>query len=144
MKFLLDANVISEPVSDAPMPQVMKWLKWNEAESVTCSVVVAELDYGIQLLPLGRRRARLESWLTDLLGCLGVLPFDVEEAQEWSRLMAKLTLTGKPMPTKDAMIAATAIVHGLTVVTRNVRDFARTGVPWGNPFEKDAPREDPS
>ena len=134
MKFLLDANVISEPVAELPRPEVITWLRWNEAESVTSSVVVAELDYGIQLMPVGRRRARLESWLSGILEYLQVVPFDLEEAREWSRLMARLTLEGKPLPTKDAMIAATAVVHGLTVVTRNVRDFERTGVALVNPF----------
>lgn len=134
MKFLLDANVISEPVADTPSAEVIAWLKWNEAESVTSSVVVAELDYGIQLLPLGWRRGRLENWLAGLLEYLCVIPFDVEEAREWARLMALLTMTGKTLPTKDAMIAATALVHDLTVVTRNVRDFERTGVKWINPF----------
>lgn len=134
MKFLLDANVISEMVADTPSPEVVAWLKWNEAESVTSSVVVAELDYGISLMPMGRRRSRLEEWLNGVLEYLQVISFDLEEAREWSRLMARLTLTGKPLPTKDAMIAATALVHGLTVVTRNVRDFERAGVKLVNPF----------
>lgn len=136
MKYLLDANVISEMVANSPNPEVVAWLKWNDAASVTSSVVVAELDYGINLIPMGRRRTRLEEWLTGILDYLQVIPFDIEEARAWSRLMAKLTLAGKPLPTKDAMIAATALVHGLTVVTRNARDFERTGVTLVNPFSE--------
>lgn len=135
MKFLLDTNVVSEMVTNTPHREVQAWMRWNERESGTSSVVVAEVEYGIKLMPIGQRRRRLEEWLEHILSYVHIFPFDVAEAREWSRLMARLTSVGKRMPTKDSMIAATALVRGLTVVTRNVRDFERTGVALVNPFE---------
>ena len=134
MRFLLDANVFSEMALETPSAAVVAWLRWHELESGTSSVVIAELDYGVQLLPQGQRRKRLEFWLAGLLKQTIVIPFDVEEAREYARLMAQLRHAGATLPTKDAMIAATALVHGLTVVTRNERDFLRTGVGVVNPF----------
>lgn len=135
MKYLLDANVFSEMAMETPRAGVLDWLRWHEHESGTSSVVIAELDYGIQLMPHGQRRKRLETWLAGLLEQTAVIPFDVEEVREYARLMAKMTQAGSTLPTKEAMIAATALVHGLAVVTRNVKDFERAGVPVLNPFQ---------
>ncbi|MDB6072308.1 MAG: toxin, family [Verrucomicrobiales bacterium] len=134
MRYILDSNVISEMVANVPRPEVVAWIRWHESESGTSSVLLAELEYGIQLMPTGKRRQRLEEWLEGILGYVQIIPFDVAEAREWSRLMAHLTQAGRRLPVKDSMIAATALVHGLTVVTRNVRDFERTGVTLVNPF----------
>lgn len=133
MRYIL-SNVISELVAKVPRPEVVAWIRWNEAESATSSVVIAELEYGIRLMPTGKRRQRMEEWLEGILGYVRIIPFDVAEAREWSRLMAQLTKAGRRLPVKDSMIAATALAHGLTVVTRNVRDFERTGVKLVNPF----------
>lgn len=136
MRYILDSNVISELVANDPRPEVVAWIRWHEAESATSSVVLAELEYGIRLMPMGKRRQRMEEWLEGILRYVRIIPFDVAEAREWSRLMAQPTKEGRRLPVKDSMIAATALVHGLTVVTRNVRDFERTGVELVNPFSE--------
>ncbi len=135
MKFLVDANVLSEPTKPTPDESVVRWLRENEAELVISSVVLGELEYGILLLPSGRRRTRLQHWFDEGMKRLPLLDFDAKAASAWAQLLARLKKKGLAMPIKDSLIAATALAHGLTVATRNTNDFRRAGVPLVNPFD---------
>ena len=130
MSFLLDTNVVSEWVRPRPNVGVMAWLAEADEDGVFLSVVtLAELRHGIERMAAGQRRRRLNEWLAnDLLFRFEgrVLPVDVTVADSWGRLTASREASGRPISVADAFIAATAAVHGLTLVTRNVADFERT------------------
>jgi toxin FitB len=108
----------------------MAWLAEADEDGVFLSVVtLAELRHGIERMAAGQRRRRLNEWLAnDLLFRFEgrVLPLDVTVADSWGRLTASREASGRPISVADAFIAATAAVHGLTLVTRNVADFERT------------------
>jgi toxin FitB len=130
MNFLLDTNVVSEPMRSRPNPGVLKWLGEVDEESTFISVVtITELRYGIERLATRTRRERLEGWLQrDLhLRFEGrILPVDFEVANACGGLIARSESLGRPIEPRGAFIAATAEVHGLTLVTRNVSDFEPT------------------
>ena len=134
MKFLVDANVLSESTKPAPDVRVVEWLRARERELAVNPIILGELEYGILLLPAGRRRARLEQWFAAGVQRLRVLDFDAATASEWARLLARLKKKGHAMPIKDSLIAATALAHGLAVATRNTNDFRNAGVAVENPF----------
>lgn len=136
MKYLVDANVLSEPTKPAPDARVVEWLRRHERDLAVDPIILGELEYGILLLPAGRRRTRLEQWFTVGVRRMRVLDFDINAAAAWARLLARLKKKGRAMPVKDSLIAATAIAHGLTVATRNTRDFRNAGVKVENPFGK--------
>lgn len=141
MKFLLDTNVLSESVRPQPDARVLDFIAREEWETCTSSVVIGELESGVLMLAQGRKRLIYQAWMEKLLETTEVLPFDLAAAREWARMMVRLQEQGRPLPLPDSMIAATALVHGLTVVTRNVRDFERSGVAVLNPFEGTGPAE---
>lgn len=134
MKFLVDANVLSEMVRPQPNPCVKQWLTRNEAYLVVTPVILGEIEYGILLLPEGARRDRLLHWFRMGVGKIRVLDFDASTASIWAALLARLKLKGLAMPIKDSLIAASALAHDLTVVTRNHRDFENSGCTVLNPF----------
>lgn len=134
MKYLVDANVLSEPTKPTPDPRVVAWLRVHEPEIAVDPVILGELRFGILLLPKGRRRTALERWFDAGAGRLHCLPWDAETGLEWAALLAHLRRAGKAMPIKDSFIAATAVVHGLAVATRNRADFANAGVRVVDPF----------
>lgn len=137
MTFLVDANVLSEPTKPVPEPAVVGWLRSNEAELVVDPIVVGEVRYGILLLPRGRRRARLERWFSSGVARLHCLSWDADTGLRWAGLLADLRASGRAMPIKDSMIAATALAHGLAVATRNRTDFEKAGVRVVDPFPAD-------
>ena len=134
MKFLVDANVLSEPTRLRPQPRVVAWLRENESELAVNPVILGELEYGILLLPPGRRRTQLQQWFADVADRVRILDVDVKTASEWARLLAEMRGKGLAMPVKDSLIAASALAHRLIVATRNTRDFQNAAVRLVNPF----------
>lgn len=134
MKYLVDANVLSEATKPRPSPAVVEWLRDNDGDIAVNPIILGELQYGILLLPAGRRRSRLEQWFARGAASLHVLEIDADTADAWAHLLADLNRKGRAMPIKDSLIAATARQHGLTVATRNTADFRYAGVASLNPF----------
>ena len=138
--FLLDTNIPSELMRPMPEPRVEAWLEAADDERLYFSVVsLGEIVKGVSLLASGRKRRELERWLESTL-CpwfgARILPFDEAIARRWGALSAQSERKGRKLKVADAMIAATALVRDLTVITRNVKDFAGQGVavfnPWGS------------
>ena len=138
MSFLLDTNVVSEWMKPLPNPGVAAWVATLTESEIFLSVVsVTELRYGIERMPAGVRRKRLEEWLVEeLLPRFDgrTIPVDLAIADVCGKLVARSEAKGPPLEPRDAFIAATAEVYGLTLVTRNVSDFQATPVailtPW--------------
>ena len=134
MTYLVDANVLSEPTRPSPEPRVVAWLRRHERELAVDPIILGEIRFGILLLPKGARRARLEGWFDAGVQRLHCVSWEVETGLVWAQLLATLRKVGRAMPVKDSLIAATALRHGMTVVTRNRRDFELAGVPVVDPF----------
>jgi predicted nucleic acid-binding protein len=135
MRFLVDANVLSEATRPDPHPGVVEWLRRHERFIAVTPIILGEIEFGIGLTPSTRKRRALEQWLAEGIKRLRVIDLDVGTATVWSTLLIRLRRRGLAMPVKDSLIAASALQHQLTVVTRNVRDFQNAGVPLINPFE---------
>ena len=134
MKYLVDATVLSEPTKPVPDPRVVEWLRIHEQDMAVDPVILGELRFGIPILPKGRKRTALERWFNAGAGRLHCVPWDAETGLKWAELLARLRAAGKAMPVEDSLVAATAIVHGLAVATRNRGDFVNTGVRIVDPF----------
>ena len=134
MTFLVDANVLSEATKPSPELKVLEWLRANEAELAVDPIILGEIRFGIDLMPPGRRRKRFELWFSEGVEDLVCLPIDAATGICWARLLAKLRASGRAMPFNDSLIAATALAHGLTVATRNIREFQQAGVKVFDPF----------
>lgn len=134
MRYLVDANVLSEPTKPIPHVGVVAWLRKNEREIAVDPIILGEVRFGILLLPRGKRRAQLQRWFDSGVQRLVCLPWQSETGLRWAELLAALRASGRAMPIKDSLIAATALVHKVTVVTRNRTDFEKAGVaivdPW--------------
>jgi predicted nucleic acid-binding protein len=117
VRYLVDANVLSEPTRPDPQPAVIAWLRRHERAVAVDPVILGEIRYGILLLPRGRRRARLEQWFDGGVRKLQCLPWEAETGLRWAELLARLRVSGRAMPVKDSLIAATALANRLTVVT---------------------------
>lgn len=139
MSWLLDSCVICEPTRARPSARVLAWLDGQPEESLYLSVLsLGEIRKGAARLPAGAKRRKLERWLEqDLVERFTgrILPVDAETADLWGRLQAQAGKNGRLLPTLDSLLAATALAQGLTVVTRNVDDFAGTGAELVNPWE---------
>ena len=134
MRYLVDANVLSEATKPAPYPGVVEWLRKNERDIAVDPIILGEVRFGILLLPRGKRRTRLENWFDAGVQRLHCLPWEAETGARWAELLASLRTSGRTMPIKDSLIAATALVHDLAVVTRNRADFEKARVEVINPF----------
>jgi predicted nucleic acid-binding protein len=135
LSFLLDTNVVSETFKRRPNAKVIGWLQSVPPVDVYLSVItLGEIHKGIELARIDSEpgAARLETWLQSLAMHYRarILLFDEAVADRWGRIMA----AHPAVPPEDGQLAATALHHGLTFVTRNVRDIAPTGVPHFNPF----------
>lgn len=134
MTYLVDANVLSEPTRPDPSPAVIDWLRRNEADLVVDPIVLGEVKFGILLLPRGKRRTRLERWFDSGVQRIRCLPWEASTGLQCAALLADLRTSGRAMPIKDSLIAATALLHGLTVATGNRDDFEKAGVDVEDPF----------
>jgi predicted nucleic acid-binding protein len=132
--YLVDANVLSEATKAKPDVKVVDWLRHNESELVLDPIILGEIRFGIHLLPAGKRRRRLETWFNEGVARIACLSWGVETGLRWAKLLADLRSAGKAMPIKDSLIAATALVHDLTIVTRNQTDFRVARVKLLDPF----------
>ena len=135
MRYLVDADVLSEPTRPQPQPAVVAWLRRHERAIAVDPVILGEVRYGILLLPRGARRDRLEQWFAQGVKRIQCIPWEAETGLLWGELLARLRAAGRAMPVKDSFIAATALANRMTVVTRNVTDFEKAGCPVVDPFE---------
>jgi predicted nucleic acid-binding protein len=138
VNFLLDTNVLSEVQRPAPDLKVIGWLDAVDEDRAFLSVAsIAELRRGVALMGEGRRRAALAAWLADDLPARfaeRIVPIDRAIAEHWGDLMAQSHRSGVTLSAMDGFFAATALTRNLTLVTRNVKDFASLGVPLFNPW----------
>ncbi len=139
MTFLLDTNAVSEPQKPKPDQGYLAWIEAQAADSLNVSVLtVGELRRGLLALPVGARRSRLEAWMIEALTAFGerILPIDLPIVTAWADLGAHHKRLGRVVSAVDELVAATALAHDLTVVTRNVRDFETSGCkllsPWSD------------
>ena len=137
--FLLDTNCISEVVRVKPEPRVVEWIEAAEEALLYLSVLtLGEIRKGLAGLPQGKRRTQLETWLEVELGARfagRILSIDQSIADRWGLLAASAKAKGKTLSTIVGLLAATAVQHNLTIVSRNVSDFSNTPVPVLNPWE---------
>jgi len=139
MSYLLDTNVVSEWVKPHPNARVVAWLaEANEDETFISVCTLAELRFGVASMPKGRRRDRLDEWLRGDLPARfdgRIIPIDMAIAGAWGDdISAAARRKGRPIDVMDGLIAATAEVYEMTVVTRDARDFHPTGVTLLNPW----------
>lgn len=136
MRYLVDANVLSEPTKPAPDGRVTDWMRAHELDIVVDPVILGEIRFGILLLPKGKRRRALERWFETGVRRIACLTWEPETGLRWAELLADLRRAGQAMPIKDSFIAATALTHDLTVVTRNRDHFEIAGVSVIDPFDR--------
>lgn len=122
--WLLDTNVVSEASRPAPHPGVMTNLIRYEGELAIAAPVWHELRFGWLRMPAGQRRDAIGHFVQDVAGQLRVLPYDAHAARIHAELRAQREQLGQTLAFVDGQIAAIAIAHGATLVTRNIRDFA--------------------
>ncbi|MFY9949723.1 MAG: type II toxin-antitoxin system VapC family toxin [Candidatus Sulfotelmatobacter sp.] len=127
MNFLLDTNAVSEWVKPRPNPGLVAWMDSADEDRIFLSVIsLAELRYGIERMAQGRRRHRLDDWLQHELPMRfegRILTVDARIADAWGNTVSRSEAVGRPISVMDAFLAATAEIHRLTLVTRNVSHF---------------------
>jgi predicted nucleic acid-binding protein len=138
VRYLLDTCTISELVRPAPDTGVLEWFAQQDELSLYLSTLsLGELKRGIEKLTTGKRKAFLQRWLTEKViqrFADRILPLDTAVCLRWGELQAQLEKQGAPTPAIDGLIAATALHHQLTVVTRNTRDMEACGAGLLNPW----------
>ena len=138
MRFLLDTNVLSEPARQHPEERVVEWFRSLAPLDACISVLtLGEIGKGVSLMPPGPRKDSLRSWLAQDLPLRfrgRTLPVDMEIAFRWGEMAAEGRRIGRPLPVVDGLLLATARTHGLTFVTRNLRDCGDRGVPVLDPW----------
>lgn len=139
MRTLIDTGVLSEVQRTQGNPRVRERLEAIPPDDLYLSVLtIGELRKGIDKLKAGARRRSLEEWLEQMIAVAAdrLLAIDLETAMIWGEITAKCESKGKPILAIDGLIAATALRHGLHLMTRNVDDFEATGVMLVNPWEE--------
>ena len=147
MNFLLDTCVVSELIRPTPNRGVTQWIRSEPEGRLHLSVLtIGEIRKGIERLPDSRKRNRIEAWLNKELRHRftgRILPIDDEVAERWGLESARSEQSGTRLPVIDGLLAATALVHGMTVVTRNIDDMQQTGTrllnPWASAESEDGP-----
>ena len=137
--FLLDTNIPSELTRRRPEPRVSHWLDEANDDDLHMSVVsLGEILKGVTILPESKRRDELQHWLDEVLRPWfqrRILAVTEPIAERWGILAGQRQLSGRPLKVADGLIAATALVHDLTVVTRNIRDIEGLGVATLSPWD---------
>lgn len=133
--FLVDTNVVSELTRQVPNSRVLSFFVKNEALWFS-SIVLHELNFGVELLPLGNRRDRIHAKLSEFIALYDdrILPIGVSEAAQAAVFRTQMHRTGRVLDLGDALIAGTTKVNDLTVATRNVRDFEQLDINAFNPW----------
>ena len=138
--FLLDTNVISELVKLKPERRVTSWVETTDEALLYLSVLtLGEIRKRISMLPQTKRRTEIESWLDAGLSVRfagRILAIDAAIADQWGVLSGAAQLKGASLPVIDGLLAATALLHNLTLVTRDTRDVSATNVPTFNPWDQ--------
>ena len=138
MNYLIDTCCISELVKKKPDSNVLEWFEEHDEFNMFLSVITfGELRKGIEKLPESKKKRELNAWLNeDLLSRFKnrILNISQAEVNKWGEVLAKAEKAGNPLPAIDTLIASTALVHGLSVVTRNTKDIEPTGVELINPW----------
>jgi predicted nucleic acid-binding protein len=139
---LLDTNVVSETMRPQPADNVRRWLDAQRTEDLfLCTPVLAELRYGLEGLPMGGRRTRIEQSIKRIEDAFAdrILPVDRAAAHEYGRIVAQRDRMGRATGTMDGLIAAIAKVHQATIATRDVRGFDDVGLDLIDPFSTRMP-----
>jgi predicted nucleic acid-binding protein len=133
---LLDTNVLSEPVKPRPDPKLVRWLARHDADVLISVLTLGEIVKGIQMMPSGKRRQRMEAWLGEIEQWAAdrLVPVDAAVMREWGAYCANQSKQGRVLDVMDSLLAATALTHGLTLASRNVADFP--DVPSMNPWDQ--------
>jgi len=135
---ILDTNVVSEGLRRDAHPQVRIWLNAQPAEELfLCTPVMAELTYGVELLPAGARRRALEQAIASLEDAFAerILPFDLAAARAYGKFVATRDRLGRATGSMDGLIAGIALVHGAVIATRDTYRFDNAGIDLINPFD---------
>ena len=137
MSWLLDADVLSQPAKQHKDAGVVAWLYQEREHCYTSSIVIAQLAYWVRTKQ-GRQREALQEWFTRLIEAMQgrIRGFNVSVAKVWADLQHDLDNAGQRIPIEDSYIAATALRHGLTIVTGNDRHFRHPGLKVFNPFKE--------
>ena len=109
-------------------------MRYNERAIAVDPIILGEIRFGTHLLPAGQRRRRLETWFDEGVARIVCVRWDALTGLRWAKLLAELRKSGKSMPIKDSLIAATALVHDFIVITRNIHDFRKANVKVLDPF----------
>lgn len=138
MSYLIDTCCISELVKKKPAPNVLKWFTDQDELSMFLSVITfGELRKGIEKLPHSKKKTELNRWVKEDLSQRfknRVLNITMVEVNKWGKILSSSEKKGKPLPAIDSLIAATALIHDLSVVTRNTQDLEESGVEVINPW----------
>ena len=139
--FLIDTNCLSELTKVQPAENVVSWFASHDESTMYLSVItMGELIKGVSKLPDSAKKVNLTQWIKNNLESRfrhRIISIDERIATEWGRLQAQMESEGCLIPAIDALIAATCIVHNLILVTRNIKDFDRTGLNLINPWDWD-------
>ncbi len=138
MMILLDTNVLSEPMKPRPEPSVMAWIDSQSRDELwTCTIAVAEVLSGLDLMPVGRRRDELREKAEYMLSNLfadRILAFDQKAARMYGAVLRSRNSVGRPVDEMDALIAATALANDAALATRNTSHFEHCGIQLVNPW----------
>ncbi len=135
MNYLLDTNVLSEPAKPSPNIKLIRWLSDHDAHVLVSVLTLGEIVKGIELLPAGKRRVKLEGWFEEIEEWASgrLIHVDAEVMRTWGKYYARHLKRGLALDVMDSLLSATALAHGLTIASRNENDFP--DVPVMNPWE---------